>query len=434
MSNFNKPEPENTRTEVASTNFNVVQPFTETKPDVDTDAEPLSSEEEEAEESQPNDVVQPSIEINSDIDTDADPLSSDEEQTEKTEPDVAQPSIETKSDIDTDAEPLSSEEEQISDNESLPGRKESKYATTTLAEKLAEEKNGSQASPQVRSGSFRRSGPARTLSAMMGSDDEDGPLFSSGSSQSYKRQRATKYSSKTSYFNRPPFPPRPVVKTREPSPAVESPKEPEETFIVPKEIGTSSFKESRGGEESNSSFSYGPFSMEEYEAMLLGDDSPLSSPSLSLCEEMSQLDEFGAKEPRQPSPPPKALCPLCHEEVEWALLERFKAQPKQRIREQVQFCERHQLRSALLLWIERGYPTIDWKNFEERIQSYFPRLEKFLVPGAFSYYRNMLDASFTPGQAKNYRLRAEDGKGLENMTCGYYGPLGATKMYMVFTF
>jgi hypothetical protein len=172
--------------------------------------------------------------------------------------------------------------------------------------------------------------------------------------------------------------------------------------------------------------------MEEYEAMLLDDDSPLSSPSSSTCEQMSQLEQLAGKENRQPSPPRRALCPMCHKEVDWASLELFKAQTKQRIREQVMFCESHKLRSAMDLWRERGYPNIDWDGFEERVQSYFPQLEKLLVPGAFSYYRNILSTSFAPGKARNSRVRASDSERLETMTCGYYGTMGATKMYVVY--
>jgi hypothetical protein len=36
------------------------------------------------------------------------------------------------------------------------------------------------------------------------------------------------------------------------------------------------------------------------------------------------------------------------------------------------------------LWRERGYPNINWDGFEERVQSYFPQIEKLLVPGVSS--------------------------------------------------
>ncbi|KAJ5821663.1 uncharacterized protein N7525_010947 [Penicillium rubens] len=467
LSTFNKHESEDAKIEVAGINKDGIHPSVGTKQEIDTDAEPLSSGGEEAEGPKP-DVAQLSTEKRAEIGTDAEPLSSDEEEAEEPMPDIAQPSIEnypesntdteplsspplsspppisyeeeeevpkssapqssikTKLDIDTDADPLSSDEEEVGDSDASPRRKEVNYTTMTLEKKLAEGNNKAYSSPQTHNGYSRKGTFSRTLSAMTGSDDEDDLFFFS--SQSHKRQRATKYASKTSYFKRPSFSPRPTEKAKEPSPVEETPKEPEETFIMPKDIENSSFREPRGGEDSNSSFSHGPYTMEEYEAMLLDDDSPLSSPSSSTCEQMSHSEEPAAKENREASPPRRALCPMCHKEVDWTSLELFKAQPKQRIREQVMFCESHKLRNAMDLWRERGYPNINWDGFEERVQSYFPQIEKLLVPGAFSYYRNILSTSFVPGKARNSRVRMSDGERLETMTCGYYGTMGATKI------
>ncbi|KAJ5374016.1 hypothetical protein N7517_006022 [Penicillium concentricum] len=469
LSNFNKPGPEGVEIDVATIKKETFQCGVETKPEIDTDAERLSSDEEEAEGSKQDDA-QHSIEKRPEIDTYAEPLSSDEEEVEDTMQDIAQPSIENKleidsdteslssaplssneeeaedvklsaaqpsinklPDIDTDADPLSSDEEQASDSDASPPRKEVNYGTKTLEMKLVEESNRAYSSSQSHNEYSRRGGLARTFSAMTESDEE-GPLFSSGSTQPYKRRMAAKYVSKASFFKRPNFAPRSAEKEKEPSPVEEAPKEPEEpeeTFIMPKDIENSSFREPRGGEDSNSSFSHGPYTIEECEAMLLDDDSPLSSPSSSTCEQMqkSQADELAPKENREPSPLP-ALCPMCHKEVDWASLELFKSQPKQRIREQMIFCESHKLSSAMNSWRERGYPKIDWNGFEERVQSYFPELEKLLVPGASSYYRNIFSTStsFAPGKARNFRVRAGDAERLETMTCGYYGTMGATRI------
>ncbi|KAJ5412283.1 uncharacterized protein N7487_006642 [Penicillium crustosum] len=435
LSTFNKPEPEDANIDSATIKKEAGQPSVEGKPEIDTDAEPLSSDEEEAEGSNV-DVAPTSIKKEAEVGTDAKPLSASQEEVEDPMPDIARPSIENKLeidtdieslssplsspplsspppsspplgcneegsenpisnaaqpnikkewDIDTDADPLSSDEEQASDSDASPYRKEVNYTTTSLEAKLAE----GNSSPQTHSRNPRKGEFSRNLSAMMGSDSDD--LFSF-SSQSHKRRKATKYAAVASG---------------------EAPKEPEETFIMPKDVESSSFREPRGGEDSNSSFSHGPYTMEEYEAMLLDDDSPLSSPTSSTCEQMSQLDEFTTKEKRQPSPPPKPCARYA---------------PKQRIREQVMFCESHKLRSAMDLWRDRGYPEIHWDGFEERVQSYFPELEKLLVPGASSYYRNILSTSFAPGKARNFRVRVDDAKTLETMTCGYYGTRGATKI------
>jgi hypothetical protein len=393
---FNNPESGDTTIAAKS---NAAQLAAETRPDPGKDDEPMSSEEEDLEQ------------------------------------DIAQPSVEAGFDVATDAEPLSSDEEQPSDDESLPGRRNMNYmvTTTTLEEKLAQENNASQGSSQVRNGRTRRGSFIRKHSTMTGSDDEDDFIFS-GCSQPKRRKGGQQYASKnskTGSFNNQHLPRQ--QETKEPSPVSGDPEEPEETFIVPRNIESPTFKASRGGEESNSSFSHGQYSIEDYEAVSLDGDSPLSSLSFSICDEMSDSDEKNAKKDRQPSPPPKSLCPMCHEEVDWELLEKFKAQPKQRIREQVQFCESHNRQSAAESWEQRGYPQIDWDLFEERVQSYFPKLEKLLVPGVSSFYRNILDTALTSGQSKNLRLTAENSKGLEMMSCGYYGARGSTKMYAVST-
>ncbi|CAG8414948.1 unnamed protein product [Penicillium salamii] len=130
---------------------------------------------------------------------------------------------------------------------------------------------------------------------------------------------------------------------------------------------------------------------------------------------------------KEPSPPPKSLCPMCKVEVDPEILAEFKSQPKQRIREQQQFCESHKVRSALQQWEQRKYPKIAWDQFETRVQSLFPAIEKLLIPDAPSYYRNTLDGILASGKAKNFRLTI-DGKGLEVITCGYYGTKGASLM------
>lgn len=107
----------------------------------------------------------------------------------------------------------------------------------------------------------------------------------------------------------------------------------------------------------------------------------------------------------------------------------FEAQPKQRLREQQQFCASHQQDTAEREWEAQGYPDINWETFDERVQKHFPDLEQILVPDCFSYYRNILDENLKSGKAKNFRLTL-DGDGLETISCGYYGTRGAAKMYV----
>ncbi|KAH1649199.1 hypothetical protein KXX16_008148 [Aspergillus fumigatus] len=128
----------------------------------------------------------------------------------------------------------------------------------------------------------------------------------------------------------------------------------------------------------------------------------------------------------------QSLCPWCKKAVDSDALRKFRAQPKQRIREQQQFCESHQKETAEKEWKERGYPDIDWDTFDERIKCHFDDLESILVPEGNSYYRNVLDTMLKSGKAKNFRLTLA-GDALETICCGYYGTRGANKMLQALT-
>lgn len=183
--------------------------------------------------------------------------------------------------------------------------------------------------------------------------------------------------------------------------------------------------------DSTSSSSMATSSARDAQLFDIDDDSPLSSPlssvpsfSLELThEEKMYLAEQEAREKSNES-----LCPMCKEKVDLDLLREFQSQPKQRIRDQQRFCDSHKKQSAEVEWKEKGYPTIDWDTFDDRISRHFAELEKILVPGSPSYYRNILDTAMKSGKARNFRLSLS-GDGLETISCGYYGSRGAGKMY-----
>ncbi|KAL1846787.1 hypothetical protein Plec18170_008928 [Paecilomyces lecythidis] len=158
----------------------------------------------------------------------------------------------------------------------------------------------------------------------------------------------------------------------------------------------------------------------------------ISSPSsLSSAESDFSLDDQDptvlAGENALPDPSDEGLCPMCKQPVDRDLLLDFLAQPKQRVRDQERFCESHRKETAEQEWRDKGYPTIDWEGFDERIRGHFAALEKMLTPDCHSFYRNILDGEMKSGKAKNFRLSLA-GEGLENMSCGYYGSKGAAKM------
>ncbi|GIC94133.1 RTC4 family protein [Aspergillus udagawae] len=160
----------------------------------------------------------------------------------------------------------------------------------------------------------------------------------------------------------------------------------------------------------------------------------LSSVPENLLEEFSQMEDIllSDMDDSENAELKPSLCPWCKKAVDPDALRKFRTQPKQRIREQQQFCESHQKETAEKEWKERGYPDIDWNTFDERIRGHFDDLDSILVPEGNSYYRNVLDTMLKSGKAKNFRLTLA-GDALETICCGYYGTRGANKMLQALT-
>lgn len=302
---------------------------------------------------------------------------------------------------------------------------------------------------------------ARSSNVMDGADEQSELFDIWGSSQqSKKRKTAHGFGSRRRSSNKAPFSSAPSssAPSEPPSSAPgqksakkatgKTPKEKKSSFQMPREINISSPppKTPADGKPARSGFKTPPnditsVNLEEALEMLSQDDdvsslsSPVdtpSSPSSAFNFELSQADNsLTVKEDEQETWQLKpAVCPMCKEEVDPEALARFEAQSKQRFREQVGFCDSHQTSKAEKEWKNKGYPIIDWDTFDERIRSHFNDLEKFLVPGNSSHYRNLLDGDLKAGKAKNFRLTLSGG-GLENISCGYYGTRGSGKMYFI---
>ncbi|KAL4765744.1 RTC4 family protein [Aspergillus foveolatus] len=153
-------------------------------------------------------------------------------------------------------------------------------------------------------------------------------------------------------------------------------------------------------------------------------DSPLSSAPSYGSIDLSTENEDDSRSKFNPA---DYLCPMCKEPVDPGALLVFRAQPKQRIRDQRKFCESHKISSAEQEWKNAGYPTIDWDEFDQRIESHFSEIERLMVPDNSSYYRNYLKSMLKDGKAKNFALKFE-GDALEALSCGYYGTRGSERM------
>ncbi|KAJ5897468.1 hypothetical protein N7504_007756 [Penicillium tannophilum] len=377
-----------------------------------------------------------------------------------------------------DAEPLSTTDAESSDSDT-PQRPKDNTKRQILGEKLAAGTNNGSSLPCSTHSSANRNTSTRkplgrTSSVMTADDDDDNPYFSLSSQTSYKRARQTGYGSKsksTSFSSMPSSSARSIVtpgRTPQKSKAdsaqsstkksksksnkgdSSSESEPEVGFKVPIHVHAPSPKKSKSSTEVKKKAPSPQFKMppaiqtDLFPASSLGASSrdvqlnagdlssdsslstPLSSPSSSIMDAMQRETGFeSGADRRSPSPPRKALCPMCNAEVDPEILRQFQAQPKQRLREQQRFCASHKQDTATKEWEAQGYPDINWDTFEHRLEGYFPDMDKYLDPEEPSYYRNILESAQKAG--KNLRLTL-DGDGIEVISCGYYGTKGAQKM------
>ncbi|KAE8349905.1 RTC4-like domain-containing protein [Aspergillus coremiiformis] len=385
----------------------------------------------------------------------------------------------TKPEPATDDEPVSSsEEDEIKSNVSLGedfgNESTPRRSGPTLEEKLAgtSRENGSLsqtprskkgiASPKAQSSSRKRT--RNDAGTIKGGSDNGDPFSECGwSSQPQKRYKAVDYGSKkarnSENFSRtssssmtPLQTDSPPSGARKPKSASNSPTggskrknadtevQKDDGFKVPMDIDLANLpSKSRSSpdfkappplpNDTISSSSVAPSSALEH-AVFECDVSSLSSPPSSL--DSISLPDMLPDDMDEASRPTQSLCPWCKEPVDPELLLRFHSQPNQRIREQQRFCNSHQQTTAQKEWREKGYPTIDWDTFDDRIRAHFDHLEDLLIPGSQSYYRNILDSTLKSGKAKNFRLTLE-GDGLETISCGYYGTRGASKMLQALT-
>ena len=296
----------------------------------------------------------------------------------------------------------------------------------------------------------------RPLSAMDGqtdSEDNKSELFDLwGSSQQSKRRKPNQFGSRSRSFNKAPSssaPSEPSSSSQSNKPKSNSQKgkkkgknkspEKKTDFQMPKEIDMSSPPRRDHTKEStfkgpplpdNIRIDIGLLLQDDDESSLSSSLDSLSPPSSTFNFELSQADSaLPPKEDNEVETQPKSsLCSMCKQEVDPEALMRFEAQPRRRFRDQLTFCDSHQVATAENERESKGYPVVDWDTFDERIQCHFSDLEKVLVPETSSYYRELLVGDLKAGKAKNFRLTLS-GDGLENISCGYYGTRGSGKMY-----
>lgn len=368
-------------------------------------------------------------------------IQGNDDRTEKSE---TSSSIKPEPATDDEPESSSNDEDEGSDgglSDDLGDRRRTREPRMSLQEKLEANDAAAPRGVDRMTRSSQRSGNGDSEAQMsqkrgtsFGGAEDDEELFWSAS-QNSKRARTRTYASKASrnlaslnIASSQPGPGSAVSNSRKETKADSRAKDEEEGFKFPVEVDLGSSQAHAGTKENNDVKPTAISSSSAEDRWFFDDDdsapsTPLSSASSSFLLELSQVDDSLAAE----AGTKQSLCPVCKKQVVPERLQTFLSQPKQRIREQLQFCESHQQTSAEQEWQERGYPSIDWETVNERMCGHFADLEQLLVPDNPSFYRNVLVSALKSGKAKNFRLTL-DGDALEMIACGYYGTRGASEM------
>lgn len=161
------------------------------------------------------------------------------------------------------------------------------------------------------------------------------------------------------------------------------------------------------------------------------DLSSLSSPPSELASLLSADDDEYTQ--NTPAKTEQSLCPNCNTPVDPGLLSEYLLRPNRRLKDDRLFCESHKMNTAEKDWTENKYPTISWDAFDKRVQGHLSELERLLVPNPSTFFRGRFESTLNDGQAKVFKFDLE-GDSIEGLSCGYYGPKGANKMYVALQF
>ena len=162
--------------------------------------------------------------------------------------------------------------------------------------------------------------------------------------------------------------------------------------------------------------------------------SPLSSPnsiaSLLLTQEEKDDLIYIPLDEAVYSSPSSTKCPLCNSSVQRDHLESFNRGRRLNIRQQQRFCLSHKVLDAENTRKKRGYPHVNFTALEQdRIPKHIPHLNQILNQNRASSYRLALSSAIkrTRGSHKGLQSYLKEGI-VEVAKYGYYGPRGARIM------
>lgn len=156
----------------------------------------------------------------------------------------------------------------------------------------------------------------------------------------------------------------------------------------------------------------------------------LSSSSLSSAREVEELDADQLHEEwtrDHPPASPKTQCQICKEFISRLFVEEFASSAVLSVRQQQRLCRAHRVRSAEETWKTKGYPSIDWVSFPQRLSKYDTALSSILSGTSSSFYRNAFEEQIKAGN-RTLRQTLMSGSDSEGLKRGYYGAKGARMM------
>ncbi|KAK5630014.1 hypothetical protein RRF57_005729 [Xylaria bambusicola] len=152
---------------------------------------------------------------------------------------------------------------------------------------------------------------------------------------------------------------------------------------------------------------------------LFDDSSSLGATTAPIESQDTSWDQLDIEETATTTIP---RCPMCHQEVDRELLQKYSAHGKMSVKQQTAFCRSHKRKSAAKAGTEKGYPSIDWDALDSRLSSHKNFLQGVLEGTQVSHYRKILKERVDSG--KNRTLLTSH----DNLTPGYYGPKGLQVM------
>lgn len=122
-------------------------------------------------------------------------------------------------------------------------------------------------------------------------------------------------------------------------------------------------------------------------------------------------------------------CAICEEDVDKIMKEMFEDQytngKSMSFKWQERFCAHHRRETAKATWKERGYPEIDWDGLQRRMREFDERLRDVIHGRVASEWKQELRKDVRPSKAKAVDVRA---KMKTTAWVGYYGPRGERVM------